>query len=198
MRKALSILLVAALLVGVCSCDPQKPTPVATLTLADGRTIVMELYPDQAPVTVANFITLANAGYYDGLTFHRISPNYVIQGGDPRGDGTGGPGYSIKGEFSENGVRNSLKHTVGVVSMARSQGNDTAGSQFFIMLRDEPQLDGKYAAFGKVADEESLQVVQELGALPQTAEKPEEPPVIKSIRVDTKGESYQLTADQRL
>ncbi len=198
MRKALSILLVAALLVGVCSCGPQKPTPVATLTLADGRTIVMELYPDQAPVTVANFITLANAGYYDGLTFHRISPNYVIQGGDPRGDGTGGPGYSIKGEFSENGVRNSLKHTVGVVSMARSQGNDTAGSQFFIMLRDEPQLDGKYAAFGKVADEESLQVVQELGALPQTAEKPEEPPVIKSIRVDTKGESYQLTADQRL
>jgi len=126
--------------------------PIVTITMQDGGVITAELYPEIAPNTVNNFISLANHGFYDGLTFHRVIPGFMIQGGDPDGRGTGGPGYSIKGEFSSNGFKNDLAHERGVLSMARSMHPDSAGSQFFIMHQDAPHLDGEYAAFGKVTD----------------------------------------------
>ena len=133
--------------------------PIATIKVKDFGTIEAELYPDKAPNTVNNFIELANSGFYDGLTFHRVVEGFMNQGGDPKGDGTGGPGYSIKGEFSGNGYKaNDLKHTTGVLSMARAQNPDSAGSQFFIMAADAPSLDGQYAAFGKVIN--GLDVVE--------------------------------------
>ena len=125
--------------------------PIATITMADGRVMTAELYPEKAPNTVNNFISLANKGFYDGLIFHRVIPGFMIQGGCPNGNGMGGPGYQIKGEFAGDGFRqNDLKHTTGVLSMARSMMPDSAGSQFFIMTSDSPHLDGSYAAFGKV------------------------------------------------
>ena len=126
--------------------------PVVAMYIEDYGTIVMELYPEIAPNTVNNFISLVKSGFYDNNTFHRLVPGFVLQGGDPNGMGTGGPGYTIKGEFSKNGFENDLKHTKWVVSMARSQDYDSAGSQFFIMLGDAENLDGEYAAFGKVID----------------------------------------------
>ncbi|MBR6766864.1 MAG: peptidylprolyl isomerase, partial [Clostridia bacterium] len=126
--------------------------PTATIEIENFGKIVVELYPEKAPNTVANFMELAGKGYYDGLTFHRIISGFMIQGGCPEGTGMGGPGYSIKGEFSSNGVKNDLKHTRGVISMARSMMPDSAGSQFFIMHADAPHLDGQYAAFGKVIE----------------------------------------------
>lgn len=124
----------------------------ATITMQDGGVMTLELYPETAPITVANFVKLAKSGFYNGLIFHRVIENFMIQGGDPTGTGVGGPGWTIKGEFSSNGVKNPLKHTRGVISMARSARPDSAGSQFFIMHKDAPHLDGQYAAFGKMTD----------------------------------------------
>ncbi len=123
-----------------------------TLEMEQGGSLRFELYPEVAPISVENFVKLAKDGFYDGLTFHRIVPGFVIQGGDPTGTGMGGPGWHIKGEFASNGVRNNLKHTRGVLSWARSMDPDSAGSQFFIMVDDAPHLDGDYAAFGKVTE----------------------------------------------
>ena len=159
----------------------------ATITMEDGGVITLELYPDIAPQSVRNFVYLARQGFYDGLKFHRIMNGFMIQGGDPDGDGTGGPGYSIKGEFSENGFTNDLKHTRGVISMARSGHPDSAGSQFFIMHADSPGLDGKYAAFGKVTG--GMDVVDRIADTPNSgsngAVAPENMPVIKSITIDS-------------
>ncbi len=131
--------------------------PIVTMTMEDGSVIRLELYPEIAPITVDNFVSLIKKGFYDGLIFHRVINGFMIQGGDPQGTGMGGPGYEIKGEFSSNGVKNDLKHERGVISMARSMRLDSAGSQFFIMHQDAPHLDGQYAAFGKVI--EGLDVV---------------------------------------
>ena len=149
-----------------------------------------ELYPNKAPNTVDNFISLANSGFYDGLTIHRIVKGFVLQGGDPKGTGTGGPGYMIKGEFSSNGVENDIKHEEGILSMARSQNPDSAGSQFFIVTKEAPHLDGQYAAFGKVT--KGLDVVHEIEKVSVGAnDKPVEDVVIESIKVDTKGIEYK-------
>jgi len=138
--------------------------PIVTITMDDGKDIKIELYPDIAPITVENFVKLVKDGFYDGLTFHRIIPGFMIQGGDPEGTGMGGPGWSIKGEFSSNGVKNDLKHTRGVISMARSMNPNSAGSQFFIMHKDSPHLDGDYAAFGKVT--EGMEEVDRIASIP--------------------------------
>jgi peptidyl-prolyl cis-trans isomerase B (cyclophilin B) len=163
--------------------------PVAEIAMSDGSVIKVELYPEAAPNTVNNFIYLANSGFYDGLTFHRIIPGFMIQGGDPKGDGTGGPGYSIAGEFKGNGFENNLKHTRGVISMARAQSYDSAGSQFFIMLADATSLDGQYAAFGKVT--EGIEVVDKIvGAERDSNDKPLESIVMRKVTVDLKGKTY--------
>ena len=141
--------------------------PVFTIRMKDGREMKGELYPEYAPQSVGNFAALANSGFYDGLVFHRVIPNFMIQGGDPKGIGIGGPGYCIKGEFASNGVQNPLKHTYGVLSMARSMMPDSAGSQFFIMTSDSPHLDGQYAAFGKVT--EGMDVAEDIVKTPRDA-----------------------------
>ena len=165
------------------------PNPTFVITMADGREMKGELYPDIAPQSVGNFIALANSGFYDGLIFHRCIPGFMIQGGCPEGTGMGGPGYRIKGEFAMNGVNNPLKHTYGVLSMARSMMPDSAGSQFFIMTSDSPHLDGQYAAFGKVL--EGMDVADAIVSVKRDRmDKPLEPQKIKSIRVDTLGENY--------
>ncbi len=166
--------------------------PVATINIKGAQTpIIVELYPEAAPNTVANFISLANSGFYNGLTFHRVIPGFMIQGGCPLGTGTGGPGYSIKGEFAQNNVKNNLAHTRGVISMARSNAPDSAGSQFFIMHQDAPHLDGGYAAFGEVLS--GMETV-DLIASTQTnySDKPLVDQVIESITVDTKGIEYKV------
>ena len=137
--------------------------PIVRITMDSGKTIRLELYPEIAPVTVENFLDLVKKGFYNGLTFHRIIPGFMIQGGDPSGNGTGGPGYSIKGEFKSNGVNNTMKHERGVISMARAFDPNSAGSQFFIMHEDAPHLDGEYAAFGKVI--EGLDTVDEIASV---------------------------------
>lgn len=137
--------------------------PIVRITMNSGKTIRLELYPEIAPITVENFLDLVNKGFYNGLTFHRIIPGFMIQGGDPSGNGTGGPGYSIKGEFKSNGVNNTVKHERGVISMARAFDPNSAGSQFFIMHKDAPHLDGEYAAFGKVI--EGLEAVDEIASV---------------------------------
>lgn len=137
--------------------------PIVRITMDNGKTIRLELYPEIAPITVENFLDLVNKGFYNGLTFHRIIPGFMIQGGDPSGNGTGGPGYSIKGEFKSNGVNNTMKHERGVISMARAFDPNSAGSQFFIMHKDAPHLDGEYAAFGKVI--EGLEAVDEIASV---------------------------------
>lgn len=154
-----------------------------TIEMVNGGVMKGELYEDIAPATVANFEKLANEKFYDGLTFHRVIPGFMIQGGCPKGDGTGGPGYTIKGEFTSNGFKNDLKHTKGVLSMARTMFPDTAGSQFFVMVADAPHLDGEYAAFGKIT--EGLEVADEIVNVPtDRADKPLEPVVIKTITVE--------------
>ena len=130
--------------------------PIVTFVMENGDTFKAELYPDIAPQSVYNFVSLINKGFYNGLTFHRIIPGFMIQGGDPEGTGMGGPGYSIKGEFASNGFKNDLKHTKGVLSMARSMVPDSAGSQFFIMHETSPHLDGEYAAFGKITEGQDI------------------------------------------
>lgn len=166
--------------------------PIFTIRLANGKTMEGELYPDIAPESVGNFIALANSGFYDRLTFHRVIPNFMIQGGCPDGTGTGGPGHRIKGEFRQNGVENNLKHTEGVLSMARSMMPNSAGSQFFIMTSTSPHLDGAYAAFGKVT--KGLEEVYNIVNVKRNAsDKPLEPQVIESIRVETFGKEYPFT-----
>ena len=165
--------------------------PIVTITMDDGGVITLELYPNIAPETVNNFVSLVNKGFYDGLSFHRIIPGFMIQGGDPLGNGTGGPGYSIKGEFKSNGFRNDPRHERGVISMARAMDPNSAGSQFFIMHADAPHLDGSYAAFGKVID--GMGVVDSIASVRTNMfnDAPVTPVVIKSITVDTKGEEFK-------
>lgn len=165
--------------------------PIVTITMDDGGVITLELYPNIAPETVNNFVSLVNKGFYDGLSFHRIIPGFMIQGGDPLGNGTGGPGYSIKGEFKSNGFKNDLRHERGVISMARAMDPNSAGSQFFIMHADAPHLDGSYAAFGKVID--GMGVVDSIASVRTNMfnDAPVTPVVIKSITVDTKGEEFK-------
>ena len=157
--------------------------------MTNGDQIKFELYPEIAPNTVNNFISLVNKGFYNGLIFHRVISGFMIQGGCPEGRGTGGPGYSIRGEFSGNGFKNDLKHTAGVLSMARSMNPDSAGSQFFIMHRDAPHLDGQYAAFGKVT--EGMDIVDKI-AMTRTGwgDRPIEEQKIQSIVIDTQGVTY--------
>lgn len=164
--------------------------PIAKIELEDGSVIKAELYPDLAPNTVRNFISLANSNFYDGLIFHRVIKGFMIQGGDPQGDGTGGPGYTIKGEFKENGFeQNVLKHEKGVLSMARAQDPDSAGSQFFIMHEVAPHLDDQYAAFGKVV--EGLEVVDKIANVETDKnDKPVKEIKIKKVTVDTFGVQY--------
>ena len=163
--------------------------PIVTIEMENGGIMKAELYPDVAPNTVNNFISLIQSGYYDGLIFHRVISGFMIQGGCPQGTGIGGPGYSIAGEFSGNGFKNDLKHTAGVLSMARKNMPNTAGSQFFIMHKDCPYLDGEYAAFGKII--EGMDVVN---AIAETAtdfsDRPLEDQRMKKLTVDTFGESY--------
>ncbi|MBS6600496.1 MAG: peptidylprolyl isomerase [Clostridium sp.] len=163
--------------------------PIVTITMEDGGIIKAELYPEVAPNTVNNFIDLINRGFYDGLIFHRVIPGFMIQGGCPEGNGMGGPGYSIKGEFSRNGFKNELKHTKGVLSMARTMDPNSAGSQFFIMVEDAPHLDDQYASFGKVI--EGMKVVDKIvNAKTDYSDRPYEDQVIKSMTVETFGETY--------
>ena len=163
--------------------------PVVTITMENGDVIKAELYPEVAPNTVNNFISLVKKGYYDGLIFHRVIRGFMIQGGCPQGTGMGGPGYSIKGEFSQNGVKNDLKHTEGVLSMARSMMPNSAGSQFFIMHKDAPHLDGAYAAFGKVT--EGMDVVNKIAEeRTDYSDRPLKTQKIKSMTVDTFGVEY--------
>lgn len=163
--------------------------PMITITMENGDVMKAELYPDIAPNTVNNFIHLVQKGFYNGLIFHRVIPGFMIQGGCPNGNGMGGPGYSIKGEFSQNGFTNNLKHTPGVLSMARAMHPDSAGSQFFIMHKTSPHLDGAYAAFGKVT--EGLEIVDQIASTPTDfRDMPLEPQKIASITVETFGTEY--------
>lgn len=163
--------------------------PVVTITMANGDVIKAELYPEIAPNTVNNFISLINKNFYDGVIFHRVIKNFMLQGGDPDGNGTGGPGYEIKGEFTNNGFKNDLKHTPGVLSMARTMIPDSAGSQFFIMHKDAPHLDGEYAAFGKVI--EGMDVVNKIAEVrTDYMDRPLEDHVMKTVTVETFGVEY--------
>ncbi len=163
--------------------------PIVTFTMENGDTMKAELYPEVAPNTVNNFISLVKKGFYDGLIFHRIISGFMIQGGDPDGTGMGGPGYSIKGEFSYNGVDNNLKHSRGVLSMARAQHPDSAGSQFFIMHANAPNLDGQYAAFGKLIEGED--VLDSIASVDTDwNDRPRKPQVMKTVTVETFGVDY--------
>ena len=164
--------------------------PIVTIEMESGAMMTGELYPELAPNTVNNFIELANSGFYDGLIFHRVIPGFMIQGGCPQGNGMGGPGWNIKGEFAANGVNNPIKHTRGVISMARSMNPNSAGSQFFIMVADAPHLDGQYAAFGKITDNAQAAVDISRVNRDMFTDKPKKPQTIKSIRVDTQGVEY--------
>ncbi len=163
--------------------------PIVTIEMANDKVIKAELYPEVAPQSVYNFISLIKKGFYNGLNFHRVISGFMIQGGCPLGNGTGGPGYNIKGEFSSNGFKNDLAHTRGVLSMARASHPDSAGSQFFIMHDDAPYLDGQYAAFGKVT--EGLDVVDEIASVRKNfRDMPLQPQVMKSVTVETFGVDY--------
>lgn len=163
--------------------------PIVTITMENGGVIKAELYPEIAPISVNNFISLINKKFYDGLIFHRVIRGFMIQGGCPNGNGMGGPGYSIKGEFAQNGVKNDLKHTEGVLSMARAMNPNSAGSQFFIMHQTSPHLDGSYAAFGKVI--EGMDVVNKIAETrTDYSDRPLEKQVIKSMTVETFGVEY--------
>ena len=163
--------------------------PIVTFEMENGDIMKAELYPQIAPNTVNNFISLINKGYYDGLIFHRVIRGFMIQGGCPDGTGMGGPGYSIKGEFSQNGFTNELKHTPGVLSMARTMAPDSAGSQFFIMHQNSPHLDGAYAAFGQIT--EGMDVVNKIAeTATDYSDRPMEPQVMKKVTVETFGETY--------
>ena len=162
--------------------------PIVTIEMENGDIMKAELYPEIAPNTVNNFISLVKKGFYDGVIFHRVINGFMIQGGDPDGTGMGGPGYEIKGEFSQNGFKNDLKHSEGVLSMARTMIPDSAGSQFFIMHKAAPHLDGEYAAFGKVI--EGMDVVDKIASVKTFMDSPYEKQVMASVTVDTQGEEY--------
>ena len=165
------------------------PNPIITIEMENGDVMKAELYPDVAPNTVNNFISLVNKGFYDGLIFHRVIKGFMIQGGCPEGTGMGGPGYSIRGEFSQNGFHNELRHTAGVLSMARAMHPDSAGSQFFIMHEDSTHLDGAYAAFGMIT--EGMDVVNKIAAVrTDWNDRPMKEQKIKAITVETFGETY--------
>lgn len=166
-----------------------EQNPIVTFTMENGDVMKAELYPSIAPNTVNNFISLVKKGFYNGLTFHRIISGFMIQGGDPEGSGMGGPGYSIKGEFNMNGFKNDLKHTKGVLSMARSQHPDSAGSQFFIMHQTSPHLDGSYASFGKII--EGLNIVDKIAEVnTDWNDRPRNPQIMKTVTVETFGTDY--------
>lgn len=196
-RYRLGLILVVILLISSLSVwyqnrekrEVEMKKPLVTIQMEDGAEIQIELYPSIAPNTVHNFISLAKAGYYDGLIFHRVIAGFMIQGGDPLGTGIGGPGYVIKGEFSSNGFKNELKHSRGVLSMARSNNPDSAGSQFFIIHQDAPHLDGYYAAFGKV-----ISGMDEVDQIATTKTGPDDRPIeeqkITKMTVETFGEDY--------
>ena len=206
MKKFYQIVLFTVLIVILAACgketaenEEQETTvnyaekvtenPIVTITMENDEKIVIELEPKTAPNTVANFISLVEDGFYDGLIFHRVIPGFMIQGGDPDGTGMGGPDYAIKGEFTSNGFENTLTHERGVISMARSQDPDSAGSQFFIMTEQATHLDGDYAAFGKVT--EGMETVDEIVAAERAKnDKPLEDQKIKTVQVDTKGFDY--------
>ena len=163
--------------------------PIVTITMENGDVMKAELYPEIAPNTVNNFVSLINHNFYDGVIFHRVIRGFMLQGGDPDGNGTGGPGYEIKGEFSSNGFKNDLKHTPGVLSMARTMIPDSAGSQFFIMHQAAPHLDGEYAAFGKII--EGMDVVNKIAEMPTDySDRPLEDQVMKTVTVETFGVDY--------
>ena len=163
--------------------------PIVTITMENDEKILLQLDPSVAPNTVANFVSLVEKGFYDGVIFHRVIPDFMIQGGDPEGNGTGGADYTIKGEFSENGFENNLKHDRGVISMARSNDPNSASSQFFIMVKESTHLDGKYAAFGKVI--EGMEVVDDIVSVERDgSDKPLKDQTMKSVTVDTKGFDY--------
>jgi peptidyl-prolyl cis-trans isomerase B (cyclophilin B) len=173
-----------------------KENPVVTITMENDKKIIIELQPKVAPNTVANFISLVQEGFYNGLTFHRVIPGFMVQGGDPNGTGMGGPDYTIKGEFSNNGFENTLTHERGIVSMARSKAPDSAGSQFFIMVEEATHLDGNYAAFGKVI--EGMEVVDVIVATERDeSDKPLEDQKVKKVEVDTKGFDYPAPIVQK-
>lgn len=199
MKKFYSLLLIVLTLI-IAGCqsgggtlpefDETDAVPVVTMTMEDGGEVKIELYPNIARNTVNNFIYLIEEGFYDGLTFHRIIADFMIQGGDPEGTGLGGPGYTIVGEFSENGYDNDLKHERGILSMARTQEPDSAGSQFFIMVEDSPHLDGEYAAFGKVV--EGMETVDEIAHTETDSHaQPLEEQVIESMTVELNGYEYE-------
>ena len=163
--------------------------PIVTIEMENGGVMKAELYPEVAPNTVNNFIALVKSGFYDGLVFHRVIPGFMIQGGDPDGAGTGGPGYAIKGEFAQNGVKNELLHTRGVLSMARAMDPNSAGSQFFVMVADAPHLDGAYAAFGKVV--EGMEAADAIvSAKRDWNDRPKKDQRMKRVTVDTQGVDY--------
>jgi len=158
---------------------------IVTIEMENGDKMTAELYPEIAPITCENFEKLIKQGFYDGLIFHRVIPGFMIQGGCPNGNGMGGPGWNIKGEFSHNGVENNLKHTTGVLSMARSMRPDSAGSQFFIMVADAPHLDGEYAAFGKLTDQSSIDVARSIVTVRRDwNDKPLEPQRMKTVTIE--------------
>lgn len=163
--------------------------PIVTFTMENGDVMKAELYPEIAHTSVNNFVNLVQKGFYDGLIFHRVIAGFMIQGGDPEGTGMGGPGYSIKGEFASNGFKNNLKHTRGVLSMARSMRPDSAGSQFFIMHQNAPHLDGDYAAFGKLIEGEDV-LDKIAGVDTDYSDRPRKPQVMKTVTVETFGEEY--------
>ena len=166
-----------------------KNNPVVTIEMENGGVMKVELYPETAPNTVANFISLVEKGFYNGTIFHRVIPGFMIQGGDPEGTGMGGPGYRIKGEFTANRFQNDLKHTKGVISMARSGHPDSAGSQFFIMVDDAPHLDGQYASFGKVI--EGIEVADQIVSVATNySDRPLEDQRMRSVTVEPFGETY--------
>lgn len=167
----------------------EKKNPIVTFEMEDGGVFKAELYPEIAPNTVKNFISLINHGFYDGVIFHRVIPGFMIQGGDPEGTGMGGPGYAIKGEFTSNGFKNDLKHERGVLSMARTMMPNSAGSQFFVMHKDSPHLDGEYAAFGKVI--EGMEEVDKIASQKTNyADKPKEDQVMEKVTVETFGQTF--------
>ena len=167
----------------------ENKNPIVTIEMENGKKIVAELYPNIAPNTVKNFVTLISEGYYNGVGFHRVIEGFMLQGGCPNGTGTGGPGYSIKGEFKGNGFTNNLKHEPGVLSMARTMAPNSAGSQFFIMHKNSPHLDGQYAGFGRVT--EGMDVVNEIAkTATDRGDKPRTPQVMKTVTVETFGQDY--------
>ncbi|MDD6884817.1 MAG: peptidylprolyl isomerase [Eubacteriales bacterium] len=207
MKKLFSVLIPALLLAGIgvgayfaffYHPAEKSPNPTVEIVLSDGSTLRAELYPDLAPNTVANFVNLAQSGFYDGLEVYRVVPGVLIQTGDPNGDGTGGAGYTIKGEFRANGVRNDLAHTRGVLSMARQSGFDTASSQFFILEGSYPQYDGQYAAFGMLTDEESLAALDKIASQPvDSFYVPLSRVYIKSVTVETYGAEYHVIKNEQ-